>query len=128
MAISLQDCERRIQILESNESSSWTSGSGWVKDNVTGLLIQWGRTTGTTVRLPKSYSNTSYGVVLGYESSVTAAVWVSLLGVTGVSTSSFNTVGANNYISAYRWITIGILYTNRVLSSMFKEVVSWLSL
>lgn len=107
MAISLSDHERRISSLENAKPSTWSSGSGWAKDNTTGLLIQWGRTTTATVSLPKSYSNTNYSISLGYEASIAAAVWVSLLGVTGIKTSSFNTVGANNYISAYRWMTIG---------------------
>ena len=115
MSISLSDHERRISSLENAKPATWSSGSGWAKDNTTGLLIQWGRTTNVTVSLPKPYSNTSYSIALGYESGVAAAVWVSLLGVTGIKTSSFNTVGANNYISAYRWMTIGYLITDRLL-------------
>lgn len=72
MAISLNNHESRIKALENKGSGSWSKGSNsngnWIKDSVTGVLIQWGligrqSSQRFTVNMPLSYSNTNYAVI-----------------------------------------------------------------
>lgn len=125
MAISLNNHESRIKALETGGSSTWTKGSNsngnWVKENTTGLIIQFGSipafgSTGSSssgsvnVSLPISFSNELY--------SIATSDWCNQYTVfmaNVVSKSVFECYVSQGQCYLGKYLAIGYLISDRIL-------------
>ena len=124
MAISLNNHESRIKALENKGSGSWSKGSNsngnWIKDSVTGVLIQWGligrqSSQRFTVNMPLSYSDKNYAVI----TSLNGESWTPSDFSNYVIKSSANAFQQHQTGIGYlggMWLAIGYLISNRILN------------
>ena len=124
MAISLNNHESRIKALENKGSGSWSKGSNsngnWIKDSVTGVLIQWGligrqSSQRFTVNMPLSYSDKNYAVI----TSLNGESWTPGDFSNYVIKSSANAFQQHQTGIGYlggMWLAIGYLISDRILN------------
>lgn len=139
MSISLNNHESRIKALENGGAGSWSNGSGngsyWLKENKTGIIIQFGRygsdgaASGTTKFLKPFSSATSYTVVVTQTAPGTGINWSYASRVRDLTAEQFSW-WVNNL--PLQWIAIGYLISYRILnyayackSLLFTPLMKW---
>ena len=126
MSISLSSLNTRVTNLEKGSQliESNLNMPGYVKF-ANGLIINFGQAGTSKSLFAKAFTTQVFGYsnarINGSEGAFSPNEGRVLCDLTGI----WSTSKRSPLVS---YIAIGILYTNRVLSSMFKEVVSWLSL
>ena len=143
MGISLNNHESRIKALETGGSSAWTKGSNsngnWVKENTTGLIIQFGwsntpRGDNISVKFPIAFkTSTPVALFTTIGRSTNGNGWFALQQISSRTSTDFKIAHANNdYYSTVSWIAIGYLISDRILnyayackSLLFTPLMKW---